>query len=318
MNILIVSPAAVDALLGNAVTARRWASMLTDLGHQVQVAQEYEPGGWDVLVCLHASKSHGALLAGKQARPEMKVIVAMTGTDLYGDLPHGAQAQESIALADRIVVLHPKGGEVLPVEVQSKVRPILQSVALSPSALPVTSNFPVLVLAHLREVKDPLLAAKAARLLPSDSKVLVTLLGEVIDPAYGEQASLEVQQNPRLQWPGALPHDQAMEKLAQAKALVISSKMEGGAHVISEAAVLGVPILATAIHSSIGLLGEKHPGLFPVGDVQALANLLQRLEADADFAAELRQCSQSLAPLFAPARERQAWAALLAEWPKQS
>jgi glycosyltransferase involved in cell wall biosynthesis len=43
---------------------------------------------------------------------------------------------------------------------------------------------------------------------------------------------------------------------------------------ISEAAVAGVPVLASRMDDNVGLLGAGYPGYFPVGDTQALARLL--------------------------------------------
>ena len=75
---------------------------------------------------------------------------------------------------------------------------------------------------------------------------------------------------------------------------VSSSRHEGGANAVSEALALGVPVLATAIPGSIGLLGEELPGLYPVGDARRLADLLLRAETDPAFLASLaaRSCAR--------------------------
>jgi glycosyltransferase involved in cell wall biosynthesis len=89
--------------------------------------------------------------------------------------------------------------------------------------------------------------------------------------------------------------------------------MEGGANVISEALVDGVPVLASRIPGSLGLLGERYPGFFPVGDTQALAELLVRADSDPRFYQRLRNECERRAALFTPEAERSAWAAVLAE-----
>ena len=82
---------------------------------------------------------------------------------------------------------------------------------------------------------------------------------------------------------------------------------------VGEAAVLGVPVLASRIPGSVGLLGERYPGYFPVGDTAALAELLERAEFEPSFYEELRaRCAQQ-APLVEPARELAAWESLLRE-----
>jgi glycosyltransferase involved in cell wall biosynthesis len=65
--------------------------------------------------------------------------------------------------------------------------------------------------------------------------------------------------------------------------MVLSSLSEGGANVMSEAVAARVPVLATRIDGSIGLLGRDYPAYFPVGDTEALARLLNRIETDAAF-----------------------------------
>ena len=82
---------------------------------------------------------------------------------------------------------------------------------------------------------------------------------------------------------------------------------------MSEALVAGVPILASRIDGSVGLLGRDYPGYFPVGDTEALAALLHRVETDALFGAELQRHCAARAPLFTPARERLAWHDVLQE-----
>jgi len=99
--------------------------------------------------------------------------------------------------------------------------------------------------------------------------------------------------------------------LVRSRLLVLSSRMEGGANVISEAVVEGVPVLASRISGNIGLLGARYPGYFPVGDTAALAKLLQRAITDPAFYERLRCRCDDLKPLFDPARERADWAEVL-------
>jgi glycosyltransferase involved in cell wall biosynthesis len=74
-----------------------------------------------------------------------------------------------------------------------------------------------------------------------------------------------------------------------------------------------VPVLASHIPGSVGLLGEDYPGYFPVADTQALATLLHRAVTDATFYHHLKTCCRRLRPLFRPDRERQSWRRLLRE-----
>ncbi len=101
--------------------------------------------------------------------------------------------------------------------------------------------------------------------------------------------------------------------LARSRLLVLSSRTEGGANAVSEAIVCGVPVVATRIDGSVGLLGSDYRGYFGVGDTAALSRLLHRAESDHGFLSALRAHCTSLAPMFDPGRERKAWRDLLAE-----
>jgi glycosyltransferase involved in cell wall biosynthesis len=59
--------------------------------------------------------------------------------------------------------------------------------------------------------------------------------------------------------------------------------MEGGAHVVSEAIALGVPVIASDIPGNRGLLGDDYPGYFPVGNEIELAKLLVDAETKPNF-----------------------------------
>jgi glycosyltransferase involved in cell wall biosynthesis len=171
----------------------------------------------------------------------------------------------------------------------------------------------VAVIGHLRRVKDPFRAAKAARLLPRSSKVRVVHLGAAETVRWAALARAEMRRNPRYIWRGDRPRGEVQALLARARAIVLSSKSEGGANVISEAAAAGVPVLASRIDGSVGLLGRAYPGYFPVGGTRALARLLHRIETDPGFLKRLQRAIARRAYLFMPAREKAAWAALIAE-----
>jgi glycosyltransferase involved in cell wall biosynthesis len=166
---------------------------------------------------------------------------------------------------------------------------------------------------HLRAVKDPFRAAMAVRNLPEHSRIRILHLGAATGESFAERASAEQERNPRYRWLGSrLPYE-ARGRLARSHVMILSSKMEGGANVIGEAAVAGVPILSSRIEGSVGLLGPEHPGFFEVGDTRALRTLLLRSETEPDFYAELERASQAIAPLFRPERERRAWRKLMRE-----
>lgn len=318
MKIVIVTPTPPGSRKGNRITALRWAGLLRQLRHRVAIREQYRSENCDVLVALHARRSHDAVAAFHQAHPERPLIVALTGTDLYNDIRSDPQAQQSLELATRLIVLQPMGIEELPRHLRPKARVIFQSCA-APSLAPRkrTDAFEVCVMGHLRPVKDPFRTAQASHLLPESSRIKIMHIGSALTPEMAQQARAEQARNPRYRWVGDLPRWKALRLLARTRLLVLTSVMEGGANVISEAVVAAVPVLSSRISGSIGLLGNDYPGFFPVGDTQALAELMVRAETDAAFYKRLRQWCGKLRSMFQPARERQAWRQLLREFHPQ-
>ncbi|MCU0934757.1 MAG: hypothetical protein MUF66_01510, partial [Gammaproteobacteria bacterium] len=74
-----------------------------------------------------------------------------------------------------------------------------------------------------------------------------------------------------------------------------------------------LPVVASRIPGSLGLLGEDYPGYYPVEDTDALRALLLRAETDAAFYRQLEQGCAARRPLFTPERERAGWDSLLRE-----
>lgn len=313
ITIGIVHPAPRRSRTGNRVTALRWASILRRLGHRVFVERRWSGRPCDLLVALHASKTLDSMRAFRSAHPETPLIVAGTGTDLYE--PSGAGEAEGLGLATRVIVLQPLALESLPSSVRARGRVLYQSVRL-PHDLPgptAGENFEVAVIANLREVKDPLLPARACALLPSSSHVSVLHAGGILDARLGREAHQLAASEPRYTFLGELAHHAALQLLARARVIVLPSRNEGGANVLSEALALGQPVLATRIPGVTGLLGDDHPGLFEVGDANALATCLLRAECEPAFLEELKRRSRGLAPLVAPEREERDWRTLLRE-----
>ncbi len=177
---------------------------------------------------------------------------------------------------------------------------------------PAKRSFEVCVIGHLREEKDSLRTAYAARRLPEGSRIRVIHLGRAHNEDWAQAAAAEMARNPRYWWRGEVPHWQVRRVMARARLMVLSSVMEGGANVISEAVVAGLPVIASRISGSVGLLGEDYAGYFPPKDEAALAGLLSKAESDPEFHALLdRQCGARV-DLFRPEREREAWRAMLA------
>ena len=186
LKILVVTPVPPRSRQGNRVTALRWARILRLLGHVVRIDQEYRNQRCDLLVALHARRSHDSVVRSRKQAPDRPVILALTGTDLYGDIHTDESARQSLELADRLIVLQALGTKELPAHLQARTRVIYQSVSAPTLRQPPRDNiFEVCVVGHLRPVKDPFRTARAAGLLPASSRIQVTHIGGALRRGNG-------------------------------------------------------------------------------------------------------------------------------------
>ena len=313
MRIILVTPAGAGSRSGNRVTAVRWARILRSLGHGVTVETAWDGAPADLLIALHAWRSAASVTRYRSRFPARPLIVALTGTDVYRFL-HSDEAttRRSLQDADVLIALHDLVQDALPTEFLSKVRVVHQSVA-NPGLprRPSRRFFDVCVVGHLRFEKDPMRAAYAARAMPEASRLRVLHAGGARDPSWAEPARREMACNRRYRWLGEVPGWRVGRLYARTHAMVISSVMEGGPNVVSEAVVAGLPVIASRIPGNVGLLGPDYPGYYAPQDTDALREALWRAESAPGFLHDLARHGAQRAPLFAPERERETWRQLL-------
>jgi glycosyltransferase involved in cell wall biosynthesis len=192
-----------------------------------------------------------------------------------------------------------------------KVRVVVQSSATTLRHAPVRRGFRVCVIGHLRAEKDPLRALVSLSHLPDREDLEVVHLGAALDPALEAQARAGMAREPRYRWLGSVPHARALRWLASSHAMVISSRLEGGANVVCEALRVGVPVLASRIPGNVGLLGAGYAGYFPVEDERALATLIGRAASDRRFYLNLKADMRKLRATVSPRAEARALLAAL-------
>ena len=306
-QLTLVTPAlsAAGARLnyGNEQTAGRWARLLAP-AHRVDLRASWQPGdpAGALLIALHARKSAPSVAAWPAERP---VLLVLTGTDLYADLPRGdAAAWASVQRADALVVLNRLGAAQLPPALRAKTRVLLQSVPARAGGARPARWLRALMVGHLREEKDPRTLFAAARLLRERADIRIDHIGAALDPALGREAQACMRDCPHYRWLGARPHAEVRRRIAGANLLVHASRLEGGAHVVIEALCSGTPVLASRMDGNLGLLGEDWPGLFEVGDAAGLAAALVRLRDQPDTLAGLSHLAEARAADFAPEREQ--------------
>ena len=308
VKISLITPAKKQSRNGNRTTVIRWARMLREMGYDVRIDVDYGGEAADVMIALHAWRSAAAILRYRDQFPDRPLVVALAGTDVNTFLKSDPQTTlRSMQMADAIICLHELIGEALPAPLRKKLHVVRQSALPLPGPRrPAKRNFDICVIGHLRDEKDPFRTALAARQLLPASLIRVIHLGKAHNSDFASRAVAEMAVNPRYHWLGEVPRWRVRRELAKTRMMVISSTQEGGANVVSEAIVAGVPVIASNIAGNVGLLGRDYPGYYPVGDEVALARLLQRAETEPAFLKTLEHQGRKLQPLCRPAHEKAA------------
>lgn len=313
MKIILITPAKKQSRAGNRTTAVRWARVLKSLGHRVRIQFVWDGEPADMMIALHAWRSAESIARFRGQFANRPLIVALTGTDIYRfQDSHPDETHRSMAVADALTCLHDLVHEAIPAEFTSKLYVVHQSAPpLSRPRAPSRRTFDVCVVGHLREEKDSLRAAYAVRELPAESRLRVIHLGKAHTEDWARNARDEVARNPRYHWFDEVPAWRVRRRYAKARLMVLSSIMEGGANVISEAVAVGLPVVASEIHGTVGLLGKDYPGYYPAKDTAALRGQLLRAESDPDFVKSLADHCAARSDLFTPERETEEWKIVL-------
>jgi putative glycosyltransferase (TIGR04348 family) len=314
-HIVIISPALANANNGNWQTAQRWSAFLA-ARHHTRIVESHDPAmaeacaAADVVVALHARRSAAAIKQAAGCHPRPAIVLVLTGTDLYRDIHTDADARAALLAADKLVLLQPAGMAELDAGSRARATVIYQSAPALPPHIfnGGERHFDVCMIGHLRAEKDPACFLGAVPLLATSCleqpPIRLTHVGAALEDALGEQARAAAAKYTNYRWLGNLDHDCAREVLRHSRAMVIASRMEGGANVIIEAVSSGVPVLASDISGNRGMLGEDYAGYFPVGDSVALAALICRLAREPAFLQLLRSQCDARAALFTPEREQ--------------
>lgn len=274
-------------------------------GHyRVALTDQWRGEPADALIALHARRSADSIFRWASHRPGHPQVVVLTGTDLYRDIHVDRQAQRSLELADRLLVLHERAIEDLPAQHRAKAIACFQSTPARAPLTKTTRQLRCVMVGHLRDEKDPRTYFAAALLLANRHDIRFDHVGDALDPGLGAQARALQQSCPHYRWLGALPHEATRRRIQGAHVLVHASRIEGGAHVVMEALRSGTPVLASRISGNVGMLGADYAGYFEPGDAKGLACLIERCRDQPAILEQLRAQCDARAPLFEPKREQ--------------
>ena len=308
--LLLVTPYLADANNGNWRTAARWARLLSPHFRViVQAASAPVASGSAAsaiaMIALHARRSHAAIASWRASMPGRPHAVVLTGTDLYRDRPDGdPDTLDSIAHADQLIVLQDDARMQLSLAQRRRTRVVFQSArTLRPWPHKPQDRLHCVLVAHLREEKDPGTAFAAWRMLPPDLPATLTVIGAALDPALGRAARDLAAADPRVQWLGPRMHPWTRQAIKRAHLLVVPSRMEGGANVVVEAVTAGTGVLGSRISGNVGMLGTDYEGYFAVGDAAGLAALVTRCSAERALLRQLEHQCGARSPLFTPRAE---------------
>ena len=314
MKICLVTPAGKQSRAGNRTTADRWAKILKELGHRVSVVKKYDGSNADLMIAIHAWRSYDSIQIFSNKFPERPLLVLLAGTDIYRfQHTHPEKTIDSMERATVLISLHNLVHKAIPKKFSDKINLIYQSaLPLKKQRCPTKRYFDVCVVGHLRDEKDSLRAAYAARNLPPKSRLRIIHLGKAHNQKWSRLAREEELKNHRFKWREEVTSWKVRDQYSKSHALVISSVMEGGANVVSEALAAGLPVIASEIDGNVGLLGADYAGYYPARDTKALTDLLLKAETDPKFLTILKSQCSAKKILFYPECERDSWKKLLA------
>ena len=312
MRICLITPTKANSASGNRTTAIRWRNILQSLGHTVHIYNNYSNQPADLMVALHAWRSAQSIQQFAEIHPTKPLIVALTGTDAYRFIhSHSEKTLNSLTLATKLVGLHSLIHHAVPKKFKHKINVIYQSTEMTMTRPKSKIDFQVCVAGHLRDEKDPLRPAYAVRSLPAKSKIRVAHFGAAHSNEWRKKAFLENIKNSRYRWHGEITPHQLNIQFRTSRLLILPSIMEGGANIISEAIMSDLPVIASRIEGSVGLLGLNYRGYYQVRNTNDLREIILKCEKDSIFYNSLiHQCRQ-MKKLFTPEYELHSWRKLL-------
>jgi glycosyltransferase involved in cell wall biosynthesis len=287
--------ARVHALGGGAGAGMKRLPLLA--GALARVAAEARAGRFDVLHGIWADEP-GAVAVAAGRLLGTPAVVSVAGGELVGlaDIGYGGQLSRANRLLTRWALRSARrvavGSRLLRQQVAARAG---RSPALVPLGVDTARFYPdgqakagtrLVHVASLTPVKDQAVLLRSfARVVAVRPEVTLDIAGEGPLRASLEGLASSLGIADRVRFRGALAHDRLPDLYRAGDLFVLSSRHESQNLAALEAAACGTPAVGTAV----GVLPELAPPqcLAPVGDAEALAEVVLRLLASPEERAAL-------------------------------
>lgn len=122
--------------------------------------------------------------------------------------------------------------------------------------------------------------------------VRLVLIGTGSDEDRFRRLASELGIDALVEWRGAVPHIRVPDEMSQIDVLVLPSRRipfwkEQFGHVLIEAMAMGIPVVGSSSGAIPEVIGRDDV-IFPEGDAESLASILERLITDPVWRRELR------------------------------
>ena len=179
MHIHLTWPEVNNLPTGNRETALQYIAVFKALGHEVttrpgnfeniksadsgsKLAGSIDVGTWqdlecpfprcNLLVVLHGLRCRNELMAYRKQVPTGRILLVLTGTDIYAEEELMPQLEDSLAMQTIVVVLQTSAWRVHRISRQGERD--LSVSQIHAQALTIENEFVISVVGHLREEKD--------------------------------------------------------------------------------------------------------------------------------------------------------------------
>ena len=319
LEIAMVLPEDAPVGSGNRVSAGRWSAMLRAGGHRVREleapGQHADYAGLDLWIGLHAERSSSSLDLALTRAPGLRAITVLTGTDLNREGGPSESTQDQLDRSNRLVILNKSARRLVPEPLQDRVRYLPQvPTGIDPIPVRQAPTATLAMLGHLRPVKDPEVVLRALENLPRGLGLRVLHAGKPLC-AELEQACLNASRNPSLpyQYLGPVDRTAALGILAESQGLLLPSRSEGGASVLSEALLTGRAVISSDAPGITSFLPDDYSGTFAIGDDRQLGERLERFATDAEWRHQLTELCASAGEQLRGFDEARGWLELVCE-----